>query len=134
MVLVPAAQAQVVGSIQGYAQDESGAVLPGVGIEVANEDTGSNRSAFTNAEGFYTVPLLQPGTYTITATLEGMQTMQRAGVALLTGQVLDVNFEMGVETVTEAITVTGETPLVEVSRTSAASYVTEAEIEKYPIL
>jgi len=134
MVLVPAAQAQVVGSIQGYAQDDSGAVLPGVGIEVANEDTGSNRSAFTNAEGFYTVPLLQPGTYTITATLEGMQTMQRAGVALLTGQVLDVNFEMGVETVTEAITVTGETPLVEVSRTSAASYVTEAEIEKYPIL
>jgi hypothetical protein len=41
---------------------------------------------------------------------------------------------MGVETVTEAITVTGETPLVEVSRTSAASYVSELEIEKYPIL
>jgi hypothetical protein len=134
MVLVPAVQAQVAGTIQGFATDESGAALPGVAVEVANQDTGASRSAFTNADGFFTVPLLQPGTYTVTATLEGMQTMQRADVALLTGQVLDVNFEMGVETVTEAITVTGETPLVEVSRTSAASYVTEAEIDKYPIL
>lgn len=134
MVVAPAAQAQVTGTIQGSTADESGAVLPGVGIEVANEETGATRTAFTNAGGIYTVPSLPSGTYTVMATLEGMQTLQREGVALLTGQVLDVNFELGVETVTEAITVTGETPLVEYSRSSAASYVTEAEIEKYPIL
>jgi len=134
MVLVPALDAQVVGTIQGIASDDSGAVLPGVSVGIANQDTGAVRTAFTTAEGYYVVPSLPPGTYTLTATLEGMQTVRRENVSLLTGQVLDVNFQLGVETVTEAITVTGETPLVEYSRSSAASYITEEEIAKYPIL
>ena len=49
-------------------------------------------------------PGLAPGNYTVTASLEGMQTMRQENIALLVGQTLDVNFEMGVETVTEAIT------------------------------
>jgi hypothetical protein len=134
LTLAPILEAQVVGTIQGYLTDESGAAVPGVSVSVTNAETGAERIAISNVEGFWTVRSLEPGNYHVTASLEGMQTMRRENIRLFTGQTLDINFQMGVETVTEAITVTGETPLVEVSRSSAVAYIGEEEIKSYPIL
>ena len=133
LVAIPALQAQVVGTIQGFVTDDSGAVLPGVTVEVINQGTGATRTVISNAEGYYVAKSLPSGTYNAVASLEGMQTTQREDIQLLIGQTLDINFQLGVETVSEAITVTGETPLVEIGRTSAASYISEVEVQSLPI-
>ncbi len=124
---------QVFGTIQGAVTDESGARLPGVTITITNADTGTTRTVITNAEGAYNAKALQPGTYNVDASLEGMKTTKRDGVKVRVGEILDVNLAMSVGDLTEEITVTADTPLVEVSRSSAAAYVSEEEIEALPI-
>ena len=128
------AYAQVNGTVQGFVFDESGAVLPGVTIQVTNQATGVSRTVVTNEEGFYTTgAVLRSGVHNVTASLEGMQSVQKTDIPVLTGQTLSVDFELGVETVTELITVTGDAPVIETSRSSAAAYVSEEEIEALPI-
>ena len=128
-----AVSAQVLGNIQGFITDSSGAALPGVTVTVANADTGATRTVVSEANGFYAARSLVSGTYSITASLEGMQTMRQEGVRLLVGQTLDINLTLGVDEVSDVITVTSEAPLVEASRSSAAAYVSEEEIEALPI-
>ena len=133
-LLVPTfAQAQVTGTIQGYITDEQGGALPGVTVTVDNTETGAERIAISNEAGFYVARGLASGVYDVTASLEGMQTVRQEGVRLLVGQTKDVNLTLGVESVSEVITVTSEAPLVESSRSSAAAYVTEQEIDELPI-
>ena len=135
LVLVPlTAQAQqVLGTIQGTVTDADGAALPGTSVEVTNVDTGAARTVFTDAGGFYKARSLPSGNYNVTASLEGFQTTRQEGVRLLVAQTLDVNLALGIEEVSEVITVTSDAPLVETSRSSAASYVSEEEIESLPI-
>lgn len=126
------AQAQVSGTIQGSIEDDSGAALPGVSVVVANESTGVARTTFTNAEGFYSSKALPSGTYSVTASLEGMQTIRQEGIQVFVGQTVSLDFELGADTVTEVITVTGESPIIETSRSAAASYVSEVEVQSLP--
>ncbi|MEE8137649.1 MAG: TonB-dependent receptor, partial [Thermoanaerobaculia bacterium] len=135
-LLVPlsGALAQVTGTIQGHITDQSGAVLPGVTVVVANMDIGAKRTVVTNAEGFYIAKSLRSGNYSVTASLEGMQTVRQENIVLLVGQILDVNLELGVGEVEEIISVTAESPLIEVSRSSAAFYLNEKQIGEYPII
>ena len=128
-----AVSAQVLGTIQGYVTDSTGAVLPGVTVTAVNADTGATRTVFSEANGFYAARSLPSGTYSVTASLEGMQSVRQDDVRILVGQTLNVNLSLGVDEVSDVITVTSEAPLVEVSRSSAASYVSEEEIEALPI-
>ena len=124
---------QPVGHIQGRVYDDSGAVLPGVSVVITNTNTGAERTVFSNAEGFFSARSLQPGPYALTASLEGMQTVRREGVELLVGQILDIDMSMSLGTTADIITVTGEAPLLEVSRSEPASYITTVEIQNIPI-
>ena len=134
LLLLPCvAQAQVTGTIQGYITDEQSGALPGVTVTVQNTETGAERIAISNAAGFYAARGLVSGLYDVTAALEGMQTVRQEDVRLLVGQVKDINLSLGVESVSEVITVTSEAPLVETSRSSAAAYVSEQEINELPI-
>lgn len=128
-----AVSAQVLGTIQGYVTDSTGAALPGVTITAVNADTGASRTVISEANGFYAARSLTSGTYSVTAALEGMQSVRQDEVRILVGQTLNVNLSLGVDEVSDVITVTSEAPLVEVSRSSAASYVSEEEIEALPI-
>jgi hypothetical protein len=128
-----AARAQTLGTLQGKVNDESKAPLPGVTVKITNTGTGYVRTVFTDANGFYTAPSLPSGVYSVEASLEGLQTVRQENIRLLVGQILDVNLAMSVQSMTEAITVTAESPVVEVSRSSAAKYVSEEEIVNLPI-
>ncbi len=128
------AGAQILGTLQGYIRGDNGEGLPGVTVSIVNQDTGAERIVITGSDGFYVARSLQAGTYRVLATLEGMQSTQQENVELLVGQLLDINLNMGVEATSEVITVTAETPLVEISRSSAASYISEVEIENIPIV
>jgi hypothetical protein len=114
IVMVPtAALAQAV--IAGTVRDSSGAVLPGVTVEAASPELIEKvRSAATDGTGQYRIEDLRPGTYTVTFTLQGFNTFKREGIELTGSFTAQVNAELKVGTLAETITVTGETPVVDV--------------------
>ena len=114
LVLLPAvAFAQA--SITGVVKDTSGAVLPGVTVEVASpvliEKT---RSAVTDGTGQYRIVNLLPGTYSVTFSLTGFSGVKREGVELTGSFVASINADMKVGAVEETITVSGAAPIVDV--------------------
>jgi hypothetical protein len=113
LLLPSAAHAQA--SIAGQVKDASGAVLPGVTVEAASAALIEKvRTAVTDGGGQYRIELLPPGTYTITFTLPGFNTVKREGILLSGSFTATVEADMRVGAIEETITVTGETPLVDV--------------------
>ena len=118
--------------IAGVVLDQGKAVLPGVTVTVTNEGTGQNRQAVTGSEGKFAIPTLLPGTYTIKAELQGFEPTTRKGVVLQVGQEMTVNLAMNLAGVTETITVTGESPVVETTATKIGTNITASEIDNSP--
>ena len=132
MVLAPSvAHAQA--GIAGAVKDSSGAVLPGVTVEAASpvliEKT---RSVVTDGGGQYKIVDLRPGSYTVTFTLPGFSTVKREGVELSGSFVATINADMKVGAVAETITVTGETPLVDVQSATVQKVVTKEFVDIMP--
>jgi hypothetical protein len=106
-------------ALAGVVKDSSGAVLPGVTVEATSSVLLEKaRSAVTDATGLYRIPDLPPGKYGVTFTLTGFATVKREDVEVTGGGVVSINADMKVGSVSETITVTGETPVVDV-QTSA---------------
>jgi Carboxypeptidase regulatory-like domain/TonB dependent receptor-like, beta-barrel len=118
--------------ITGTVLDQAKAVLPGVTVTVVNEATGLQRAAVTSGDGRFVIPTLVPGTYTIKAELQGFQTVTQTGVVLSVGQEVAINLTLAVAGLAETITVTGESPLVEVTSSKIGSNITNAEIDGLP--
>ena len=118
--VVPLLAAQVeFGAITGLVTDASGAVLPGVRIELTGPQ---KRTVVTNGRGEFTIAKLQPGEYAVTAVLPGF-TIVRTPVVLAAGRTEKLTIEMHVGAVEETISVTAETPTVDtrsVARNSVA--------------
>ena len=118
--------------IIGTIVDQDKAVLPGVTITVLNEATGLQRTAVTSGDGRFVISTLVPGTYTIKAELPGFQTVTQTGVVLSVGQEVSLNLTLAVAGLAETITVTGESPLVEVTSSKIGSNISNAEIDGLP--
>src|SRR3954462_2403382 len=114
LLLLPAiASAQ--SSLAGVARDTSGAVLPGVTVEAASPALIEKvRSVTTDASGQYKIVDLRPGTYTVTFALTGFSTVKREGIELSGSGTVQINADLKVGAIAETITVTGETPVVDV--------------------
>jgi hypothetical protein len=106
-------------SIAGTVKDTSGSVLPGVTIEASSpvliEKT---RTAVTDGTGQYRLENLAPGVYTVTYTLTGFAVVQRTAVDIQSGVTVTLNTELRVGAVAETITVTGETPVVDIQNST----------------
>src|SRR3984893_17583355 len=130
-LLPSAAHAQA--AITGVAKDASGAVLPGVTVEVASpvliEKT---RSVVSDGTGQYRIVDLRPGTYSVTFTLNGFATVKREGIELTGSFTAAVNAEMKVGSVAETITVTGETPIVDTQSTSQQRVMQKEVVDAIP--
>jgi len=101
-------------AISGTVKDASGAVLPGVTVEVASPALIEKvRTVVTDGDGRYQVVSLRPGSYTVTFTLPGFGQVKREGLELTSDFTATVNAEMKVGTLEETITVTGESPIVD---------------------
>src|SRR5580698_9033209 len=96
------------GSIQGTIQDPSSAAIVGCSIHVANQSTGGVNDTTSNSSGFYSIPGLFAGNYTVTFSAPGMKKYQTV-IALQDAQVAVVNPRLSVGDVSEQVTVTGET-------------------------
>src|SRR6201997_1214414 len=102
-------------ALAGVVKDSSGAVLPGVTVEASSpvliEKT---RTVVTDASGQYKIVDLRPGTYSVTFTLTGFAGVKREGVELTGSFAATVNAELKVGSVAETVTVTGESPIVDI--------------------
>src|SRR5215813_8114382 len=102
-------------SLAGTVRDTSGAVLPGVTVEASSPALITKvRTSVTDDTGQYRITDLPPGTYKVSFTLPGFATVNREGVELSGGGVMTIGAEMRVGNLAESITVTGESPVVDV--------------------
>jgi hypothetical protein len=114
--------------IAGAVRDSSGAVLPGVTVEAASPALIEKvRAVQTDSTGQYRIENLRPGAYTVTFTLAGFNTVRREGIELTGTFTASLNAEMRVGAIEETITVTGETPVVDV-QSAARQRVLDQEI------
>ena len=121
------------GAIAGQVKDASGGVLPGVTVEAASpvliEKT---RTVVSDGSGNYRVENLRPGSYTVTFTLTGFSTVKREGVDVSGSATTSADASLKVGAVAETITVTGETPLVDVSSTKKEVVLDHDSIQALP--
>ncbi|HEY3161363.1 MAG TPA: carboxypeptidase regulatory-like domain-containing protein [Vicinamibacterales bacterium] len=132
LIAVPAlARAQA--SIAGQVKDASGAVLPGVTVEASSPALIEKvRSVVTGGTGQYRLELLPPGTYTVTFALPGFSTVKRDGIELTGTFTASIDAELRVGTVEETITVSGETPIVDVQSATRQRVIDRELIDKLP--
>jgi hypothetical protein len=121
------------GTLTGTVRDASGAVLPGVTVEAASPALIEKlRTATTDSAGIYRIVNLDPGVYTLTFTLEGFSQVKREGVELSGSATVTIPIDMRVGTLQETITVSGESPVVDVQSTRRESVVDGDVIQTLP--
>ena len=132
--LMPAAAAgQIASGISGTVRDTSGAVLPGVTVEAASPVLiEGSRTTVTNSNGQYQITDLRPGEYVVTFTITGFKTVRREGIVLSAAFTATVNTDLQVGQLEESITVTGESPLVDVRNSVSQSVMTREKLDLIP--
>src|SRR5438093_5304470 len=121
------------GQINGVITDNTGAVLPGATVKAVEVATGLSRDTVTGADGRYILTSLRPTTYDITAELQGFRTAQREGVARQANQYLAVSFTVELSNIAETVTVTGESPTVDVTSATISEVVESKRIVELPL-
>jgi hypothetical protein len=127
-------QTQITGGvIQGTATDSTGALLPGVTVEIRHVDTNLTLTRTTDTDGRFVALALPPGLYSVTMKLQGFKTVVQENVVLTVGQSVNLITKMEVSTVAETITVTAR-PTVETTRSAVANTLDSRTVENTPIL
>ncbi|HVG56552.1 MAG TPA: carboxypeptidase-like regulatory domain-containing protein, partial [Vicinamibacterales bacterium] len=127
------AQGAVQATIAGVVRDTSGAVLPGVTIEASSPVLiEKSRTAVSDATGRYRIIALNPGSYTVTFTLAGFSTVRREGVELTGSLTATIDAEMRVGSLEETLTVTGESPIVDVQSIKQQRVIDDEAIHSIP--
>jgi len=128
------AQVSTTGTIQVIVEDPQGGRLPGVTVTASATDVVTNRQAVSDAEGVATLEALAPSArYTVKAQLSGFRDLERTDILVRTGQVTTIRAELALSTVTESVTVQGQTtPLVDVTRATSGQDITLQLTESLP--
>ena len=130
LALPTAARAQTIG---GTVKDASGAVMPGVTVEVSSDALiEKTKAATTDGSGQYRFVDLRPGIYTVKFSLTGFQTVDRAGFQLLSDFNARIDAEMKVGAMEETITVTGAAPIVDVQSAAHVQVLDRDAIDNIP--
>src|SRR5438105_7868289 len=118
--------------LTGTVTDSTNAVVPGVVIRAVHEASGNTFDAVTDQRGGYRLSV-RIGTYRITAELSGFNTVTRTGVELLVGQSAVINLQMAPGGLTEAVMVTGQSPLLETTTSSLGGNVDPRQVQELPV-
>jgi hypothetical protein len=121
--------AQVSGSIT----DATSAAVPNASVKAQNQNTGTERTAVSNEDGYYLLPLLQPGTYTISADHAGFATKVLSGITLEVGQSPTINITMELGQVSQRIDVASTTPEVDLTSSTISGVVSSTDIVELPL-
>jgi hypothetical protein len=133
ILLVPHTAYAQVGSIAGLVRDDSQAVLPGVTVEVTSPALIEKvRSTTTDGNGRYRIEALPVGTYTVSFSLTGFSTVRRQNILVTSSTAVPVNVDMRVGGLTDEVTVTAESPMVDVINAHQQHVISGAEIADLP--
>lgn len=132
LIAAPFAFAQQTGSISGKVTATDGSALPGVTVEARSTSLPQPRTSITNEAGDYRLPALQPGRYTVTYNLAGMDTATRSVQVLLDADA-NVDVALGIAGVSESITVTADAGLIDTDSTEVKSALSNEDIESLPL-
>jgi Carboxypeptidase regulatory-like domain len=122
------------GDIAGTATDSSGAAIAGVNVEATSPALIEKaRVTVTDSNGLYKIVNLPPGTYAVTFTKDGFSTLRREGVELSVAFTATVNGAMEVGSVTQTVTVTGESPVIDTQDTVVQQTLTNNVVESLPL-
>jgi hypothetical protein len=120
-------------AIAGVVRDASGSVLPGVTVEASSPALIEKvRTATTSDTGQYRIVDLRPGTYTVTFTLAGFNTVVREGIVIETNFTAPINVDMQIGALEETVTVTGESPVVDVQSSQRREVVSQQFLDTLP--
>ncbi|HVF28211.1 MAG TPA: TonB-dependent receptor, partial [Pyrinomonadaceae bacterium] len=121
------------GNIEGRVLDPQGAVVPGSTVTAINQETGLERSVNADDEGNYRLILLPPGSYTVRANGQGFAQTESRDVAVTVGGATPLDVNLSVSGSSETVTITGDAPIVETTRTSVSTTVNQRAIENLPV-
>jgi outer membrane receptor protein involved in Fe transport len=134
VLALPAAGQGLTGTIYGKVTDESGLAVPGATVTLTSPQLiQAAEVRITGETGVYRVPNLPPGNYVVRAEMSGFQTITRQDVVLRSGQDIAIDFTLKISQVEETLTVTGESPLVDVKSSQTMRTMETALMENIPL-
>ncbi len=126
--------AQTRSEISGVIKDDTGGVLPGVTVTLSSPNmVGGAQTAVTDARGVYRFSDLPPGVYAVDATLQGFRTVNRTQLQVDFGTTVTVDLVMQVGNVEETVTVTGDTPVIDVKTAASTTKVDNELLQSLPV-
>jgi hypothetical protein len=127
------AQAVQTAALGGTVADSTGAVLPGVTVNVSSpQQVGGVQTSVTDSQGLYRFPALKPGTYEMEVTLPGFKTVKRTGITLTLGTTVTIDVALAVANVSETVEVAGSTPVLDVKSSASNTQISEALLQNLP--
>lgn len=131
---VASAQTQAInGSMRGRITDQAGAAIPQATVSVVNDATQYTRAVESNEDGYFVIPNLPIGTYTMTIKKDGFSTQRRPGIVLDAGTEAVIDTPLNVGSVSTTIDVTGGAPVIEPSRVSTGRTIDYTEVDNLPL-
>jgi hypothetical protein len=125
--------AQQTGILSGVVHDAQGAVLPGVTVTVTSGSLiGGERTVTTGATGTYQFTSLPPGAYAVTYELAGFSALKRDDIRVLVAQTTRLDVDLSVGNLQETVTVTGDSPVVDVSSTTTQTNISKEIYDTIP--
>ena len=121
------------GKVSGTVRDQTNAFVAAAKVTVKNERTGQERATVSNPQGFFLVDSLKPSTYTIRVEKDGFGPVEYPAMPLAVGQELALDFELRPAGVQEAVTVTGTSPIVDMTSARMGVNVSPREVESLPV-
>ncbi|MGH9256787.1 MAG: carboxypeptidase-like regulatory domain-containing protein, partial [Vicinamibacterales bacterium] len=118
--------------LSGTVADSTGGVLPGVVVRAVHEATGNSFETVTDSGGVYQLAV-RVGVYRVSAELSGFTAVTQTGLEVLVGQQVTANIQMKPATLQETVTVTGEAPLVDVTRSRGSGNNDPRQMQELPI-
>ncbi len=120
-------------TIGGTVKDPSGAAIAGANVIVESTDTGIHHQVQTNSDGLFSVPQLQPGSYTVTISHDGFETVRNSGVNVVIDQVANLAISMQLGATQQRVEVTGAVPLIETSTAGLGTVIGQKETVDLPL-
>lgn len=133
LMSIPIVLAQRTTQLTGRITDATAALIPEADITVTNEDTGIRRETKTNELGYFVVPLLQPGRYSVMVQKQGLRPIRQSGIRLEVDQAARVDFVMEVGSISESVQVTANVALVDTQSATLKAVVDERRIRELPL-
>ena len=121
------------GRLTGRVSDQQGAVAVGAAVRITQKDTGIATQTVTNHEGVYDLLNLLPGNYVLTAELSGFKKHLRSGLTVRVGDIVELNIELELGSVTESVAVTADAPILETGTASLGQVIDNRMITEMPL-